>query len=74
MQATVSAFDDRSRSGAVLCDDGVELPFGAAAFLASGLRTIRLGQRVGLDVDGDGRAVRALWLATIPRAGGTNPT
>jgi 2-phospho-L-lactate guanylyltransferase len=67
MQATISTFDEASRAGAVLCDDGVEVPFDAAVFESSGLRTIRVGQRVGVEMESDGRRVRALWLATMSR-------
>lgn len=65
MQATVRHFDPRSRSGDVLLDDGSVLEFGARAFDASGLRLLRLGQRVRLEVDGAG-AVTFLTIATLP--------
>ena len=45
VQATVRHFDPRTRTGDVLLDDGRALPFPAAAFDASGLRLLRLGQR-----------------------------
>lgn len=51
MQATVSRYDDSTRSGAVLLDDGVELPFAADALDGTGLRLLRPGQRVRLSVD-----------------------
>lgn len=68
MQATVRAFDESSRSGTVLLDDGVELPFDAVAFDAGGLRLLRFGQRVQIRVAGDGSArhVTALTLSTFP--------
>lgn len=50
MQATVHRFDPETLSGSVLRDDGVEMPFDAAAFAASGLRLLRLGQRLTVDV------------------------
>ena len=40
----------RERSGTVLLDDGVELPFDAAAFDAGGVRLLHVGQRVRLGV------------------------
>lgn len=64
MQATVATFSPASRAGTVLLDDGTELPFGAAAFDAGGLRLLRPGQRVALRVDG--QAVVALTIATLP--------
>ena len=53
MQATVHAFDPLSRTGSVIRDDGVLLSFDAQAFDMSGLRLVRLGQRVTLEVMGD---------------------
>lgn len=58
MQGTVSEFDPETRSGALLLDDGSPVEFDAAAFDASGLRLLRLGQRVHLDYDQAGRLTR----------------
>lgn len=69
MQATVRTFDPASRSGDVLCDDGSVLSFGADAFDASGLRLLRLGQRVRLRLDDHG-AVTFLTIATLPDPAG----
>jgi 2-phospho-L-lactate/phosphoenolpyruvate guanylyltransferase len=68
VQATVRSFDPVSKSGAVLLDDGTELPYDAAAFLASGLRLLRLGQRVRIRVTADARGPRVTFLtiATLP--------
>lgn len=68
MQATVSAFDDDTRAGRVLLDDGVELPFAGDA-VAAQLRFLRPGQRVRLVTEGDGaelsiRQVQIITLAT----------
>ena len=65
MQATVRSFDPRTGAGDLLLDDGRALPFPATAFEASGLRLLRLGQRVRLETDADGRVLR-LTLATLP--------
>lgn len=65
MQATVRHFDPRSRSGDVLLDDGSLKEFPARAFDASGLRLLRLGQRVRLEVDEHGE-VTFLTIATLP--------
>lgn len=54
MQGTVASFDDETHSGTVLLDDGTELRFEAAAFAASGLRLLRLGQRMMIDRDAHG--------------------
>lgn len=58
MQGTVATFDGATRSGVLLLDDGTELPFPAPAFDASGLRLLRLGQRVRVDTGPDGTVVR----------------
>lgn len=65
MQGTVATFDDETRSGSVLLDDGTELPYDTAAFDAGGLRHLRLGQRVNLKVDADG-AITYITLSTFP--------
>ena len=58
MQGTIATFDPDSRSGTLLLDDGSELGFGAEAFDRSGLRLLRLGQRVTVHPDADGRVHR----------------
>ena len=65
MQATVSSFDPTTSAGAVLLDDGVELPFAASALDGSGLRLLRPGQRVRLDTAGDGADLRVLRLQIL---------
>jgi 2-phospho-L-lactate guanylyltransferase len=54
MQGTVSEFDPETRSGSLLLDDGTPVTFGRAAFDLSGLRLLRLGQRVSLEYGPDG--------------------
>jgi cold shock CspA family protein len=64
VQGTVATFAPESRSGTVLLDDGTELSFDANAFAGSGLRMLRLGQRVVLRlVDG---SVEALTHISLP--------
>jgi cold shock CspA family protein len=53
MQGTVSTFDPDSRSGTLLLDDGTRLAFGAEAFDRSGLRQLRLGQRLSIEAGPD---------------------
>ncbi len=48
MQGTVAIFDESAHSGTVLLDDGTRVDFPPEAFAASGLRLLRLGQRVRL--------------------------
>ncbi|GAB3221886.1 hypothetical protein GCM10027447_08140 [Glycomyces halotolerans] len=56
MQGTVASFDEDA-SGEVVLDSGRRVAFDAAAFDASGLRFLRPGQRVHLDLDEDGDVV-----------------
>ena len=69
MQGTVSEFDTATGSGAVLLDNGTRVPFPAAAFAASGLRLLRVGQRVRLEQAGPGSnpdaAVTRVALVTM---------
>jgi len=64
VQGTVATFDPESGAGSVLLDDGTPVEFGPAAFAASGLRLLRIGQRVRLTYDTDG-AVSAVSLITM---------
>jgi 2-phospho-L-lactate guanylyltransferase len=70
MQASVHTFDLTSRSGSVLLDTGRRLPFDEEVFLASGLRHVRVGQRVSVEVEPadpeqpDARLTR-LWIVGI---------
>ncbi len=64
MQGTVSEFDSGTGAGAVLLDDGQRVEFPAAAFAASGLRFLRVGQRVRLDRSSNG-AVERVGLVTM---------
>ena len=49
----------------MLLDDGRALAFPASAFDSSGLRLLRLGQRVRLETDDSGAVVR-LTIVTLP--------
>jgi 2-phospho-L-lactate/phosphoenolpyruvate guanylyltransferase len=62
MQATVHRFDPDTRAGSLLLDDGTELAFDATAFETSGLRLLRLGQRLTIEVHGEGSELRAVGL------------
>ncbi|MGW2227929.1 hypothetical protein [Streptomyces formicae] len=64
MQATAYTYDSETRSGSVLLDDGTPVPFEAPAFDAGGLRLLRPGQRVRIEVDGDGTS-RRITLVTL---------
>ena len=64
MQATAYTYDPDTRSGQVLLDDGTPVPFDAPAFDAGGLRLLRAGQRVRIEVEGEGEA-RRITLVTL---------
>ncbi|MFF0788707.1 hypothetical protein [Streptomyces spiralis] len=64
MQATAYTYDPDSRSGQVLLDDGTPVPFDSAAFDAGGLRLLRPGQRVRIETEGEGSALR-IALVTL---------
>ncbi|MGH3648695.1 MAG: cold-shock protein [Micromonosporaceae bacterium] len=65
MQATVATFDPETHSGTALLDDGSEVSFEPAAFDASPLRHLRLGQRITLQRDPAGKITR-ITLPTLP--------
>ena len=67
MQGTVKEFSDATRSGSVILDDGSIIPLPPRAFSQSGLRSLRFGQRVRLEVSGEGddRVVTTVALATL---------
>jgi len=67
MQATSYTYDPGTRTGSVLLDDGTPLPFDAAAFDAGGLRLLRPGQRVRIEVEGedDARRITLVTLQTL---------
>lgn len=67
MQATAYTYDSESRSGSVLLDDGTPMEFGADAFDAGGLRLLRPGQRVRIEVDGEApeRRITCVTLQTF---------
>ncbi len=62
MQASVHRFDAESGAGSVLLDDGTQLPFDGTAFQDSGLRLLRVGQRLTVEVAGDGAQLRVVAL------------
>ncbi|MEO6145155.1 MAG: hypothetical protein ABIP19_14355 [Dermatophilaceae bacterium] len=63
MQASVHKYDDESGSGSVLLDDGREIPFDGTIVDASGLRRLRPGQRVSIEMSTS--AVSRLWIVGI---------
>lgn len=67
-QATVATFDASTGDGSVLHDDGRREEFPGTAFLAGGLRLLRLGQRVRLDYQPGGDADRIVKVTLITLA------
>jgi cold shock CspA family protein len=67
VQATVHRFDPTTGAGTVLTDDGFVLPFYPEAFAGSRLRHLRTGQRLTVDVAGEGpdAVVVRLALGTV---------
>jgi 2-phospho-L-lactate guanylyltransferase len=53
MQGTVSSFDQTTRAGQLLTDDGMPLDFPAES-LAEHIRHLRVGQRVFVETDPSG--------------------
>jgi 2-phospho-L-lactate guanylyltransferase len=52
-QGTIRNFDTAARTGSLLDDQLDEFRFGARAVQASGLRELRIGQRVRFTLDSD---------------------
>lgn len=69
MQASVHTFDPGTGGGSVLLDTGRVLHFPAEVFAASGLRRLRVGQRVSVEASGDpeqpGTTLTRLWIVGI---------
>ena len=67
MQGTVKEFDDETRVGSLLLDDGSEVAIDPASTEGSEIRSLRIGQRVDFDVDreGPGAVARGLHIVTF---------
>lgn len=67
MQGTVKSYDDRTRSGVLLNDDGVEYEMDEASFEGGSLRLLRQGQRLDFEVkEESGRSLaRSLKIPTF---------
>jgi cold shock CspA family protein len=63
MQASVHKYDNDSGSGSVLLDDGREVPFEGSVLDASGLRHVRPGQRVSIEMSSS--ELTRLWIVGI---------
>ncbi|MEP7194634.1 MAG: hypothetical protein ABI903_17445 [Actinomycetota bacterium] len=63
MQASVHRYHEENGSGSVLLDDGREIPFDVTVMDASGLRLLRPGQRVSIEMSAS--ALTRLWIVGI---------
>jgi 2-phospho-L-lactate guanylyltransferase len=66
VQATVHSFDPAVGDGSVLLDDGRLVPFDTRTFESSGLRLVRLGQRVTIELSEEPLTVRRLGIRGVP--------
>ena len=66
-QGTVRDFDDDERSGTLLMDDRSEVRIDATSVEGSGLRSLRIGQRVRFDLveEGGRKIARTLRIVTL---------
>ena len=61
MQGTVATFDQSTRAGSLLTDDGMPMQF-AAESLADHIRHLRVGQRVHVETSPTGTITAiAIW-------------
>jgi len=65
VQASIHTFDDDSGGGSALLDDGREVRFGPQALADSGLRFLRPGQRVSIEVDEGSLVATRVWIVGI---------
>ena len=66
-QGTVKHFDEQERTGSLVMEDHTEVGIDATSVEGSGLRTLRIGQRVRFDlVEESGHKVaRTLQIVTL---------
>lgn len=64
-QGTIKDFDDTTRAGSLLLDDGTEVVIDASSLEGSGLRSLRVGQRVVFDLGDVGGRKTARSLKII---------
>jgi cold shock CspA family protein len=64
-QGTIKDFDDGSRSGTLVQDDRSEVRIDPESLEGSGIRTLRVGQRVIYDLADEGGATVARRLRLV---------
>jgi cold shock CspA family protein len=67
MQGTIKDYDEEQRTGSLLQDDRTEIRIVPGSLEGSGIRALRIGQRVVFDVDDQGgeRVARNLKIITF---------
>lgn len=66
-QGTVKGFDEQERTGTLLMEDRTEVQIDATSLEGSGLRFLRMGQRVRFDLveEGGRKLARTLRIVTL---------
>lgn len=66
-QGTIKDYDDQERTGSLLMEDQTEVAIDAVSVEGSGLRSLRLGQRVRFDLveEAGGKVARNLQIVTL---------
>jgi cold shock CspA family protein len=66
-QGTIRDFDEQERTGSLLMDDRTEGAIDATSVEGSGLRGLRIGQRVRFDLveEGGRKVARTLQIVTL---------
>jgi 2-phospho-L-lactate guanylyltransferase len=64
-QGTIKDYDIEARTGSLLLDDRTEVQIDESSLEGSGLRYLRIGQRVSLDVVEDGARTVARNLRIV---------
>ena len=66
-QGTIKDYDEPTRAGSLLLDDATEVAIDAFSVEGSGLRYLRIGQRVKFDlIEESGRKIaRSLQIVTL---------
>jgi 2-phospho-L-lactate guanylyltransferase len=67
VQASIHRAPAPDEPGAALLDDGVEVVVPFEALAESGLRHLRVGQRVSIELDAEGRSATRVWVVGIGR-------
>jgi cold shock CspA family protein len=66
-QGTIKDFDDDRRTGTLLMEDRTEVQIDATSLEGSGIRFLRIGQRVKFDLaeEGGAKLARTLRIVTL---------